>query len=175
MDPARTLSNMTIPQALAQMLDVLTGELGGPGGEHVAQARESTRAALAAPDLDAQGEHVDRAQAALEQAAQARPQRPPVTRAPLTVTAVTPAPGGAVITLAHASPVTLSRSLPLFLMLGGPEVYGWAWIAAHAGTPAACLYALPPYLITAAAESLGFSLASLARLQAAQGSAHETP
>lgn len=154
------LVNLQTRELLTHMLDTLAGELGGPGGEHVAQAREHARLALSAPDSAALLLELGRVQTALALATRQRPPSGATPRPVLTVQAAAPGLGGAVLTLEHAPPASLSRHEPLFLHLGGP--YGWAWLDARTGTPQVQRYALPPYLITAAAELLGFDLEHVA-------------
>lgn len=158
------LMNLSVPDLLTHMLDALAGELTGPGGHHVSAAREHARHALQAPTSDAQLEHLAHAEHALTLARHARPAPSHPPRPVLTVHTVTPTHSGAALHLTDAPSVTLSRREPLHLLLGGP--HGWAWLYANTGTPAAQGYALPPHLITTAAEPLGFNLAYLAALRA---------
>ncbi|WP_199776937.1 hypothetical protein [Deinococcus sp. NW-56] len=157
-----TLSNLGIPQALAQMLDALTGELGGPGGAHVAQAREHVRAALAARDRDAQAEHMGAADAALSLAAQVRPKRAPVQAHPRDVLAVTPTPSGVTLTLTAGERVTVPRERFLFLTV---REGGGGWLIDHPGTPQVCAYTLSAAQLDTAAPALGFDPQHLAALQ----------
>lgn len=165
-----TLSNLSIPQALAQMLDALTGELGGPGGEHVAQAREHVRAALATPDRAAQAEHMGAADAALSRAALTRPVRPPIQAQPRDVLAVSPAPSGVTLTLTGGERVALPRERFLFLTVRGG---GGGWLIDHPGTPQVCAYTLSAAQLDTAAPALGFDPEHLAALIRKRNARHD--
>lgn len=160
--PARVLTNLSPREQLGHLLDVLTGELQGPGGQHVSEAREHARRALAAPTRPERIEHLTRAEAALTLAAQERPAPSTKPRPMLTVERVTPTPAGARLDVLHAPPVTLERREVLHLQLDRP--YGWAWLSARAGTPEAQSYALSPFLVRDAAAALGFDLEHLDEL-----------
>lgn len=149
------LGNLTAAQRLASMLDTLTGELGGPGAQHISTAREYVRAALAAPELSpAYFDALAQAEAAMRRAVSERPPAAPLI--PREVLTVSHTLSGARFVLAGGERVELPAASPYYLTFTEP-----AQLARY-DVPA--IYILPAHLIRPAALALGFNPQQLAAL-----------